>query len=133
MGPLPMWAWFSIALAIFLVIRRRTEGGWFAVGGNLGDRIRAGATVSLNGNMGTSGDEREKESSAAGTGEAGNAFSALGRDSQPSPITAGGVDGTVGSPYVGVPQPGGGIGFAPKFQVDLPGPNPTPGGGSGNY
>jgi hypothetical protein len=64
--------------------------------------------------MGASGDDEaagEESSEESAGGAAGDLFSTLGRDSAPSPITAGGPDGSVyggGGGYGGAPGGGGG-------------------------
>jgi hypothetical protein len=127
-GPLPVWGWVVGALVAFLVISRRNRPGWFPLsvsstsgGGGLGARV--GLAI---GNFRDSGDDETEE--PPGSGEA---WAGRGRDTQPSPITAGGPDGTVYSGGGGAPAPSRTIGlYGPGGMYTYTGTSRTRSGGS---
>jgi len=85
LGPLPVWGWIVVALAAFLVWRRRTEGGWFGAGSFETSPGGARVATSIGATFGAAYEDE-------GEGDGGSItppppLSLLGRDAQPPPIT----------------------------------------------
>jgi len=93
LGPLPVWGWIVVGLVAFLVWRRRTEPGWFPSGSVATEGepapTRSGFGAMVRGLVSTDEDNDEDYEETSG------GASPLGRDQLPSPLSAGGADGTV--------------------------------------
>lgn len=92
LGPLPVWGWVVVAIAAYLYWRRRTEGGWFP-GASYPVSLGGGGGGGLRSFLGMGG--RAPESEGYGEGEGVSFLGGGGtRPTLPSPITAGGPDGS---------------------------------------
>jgi hypothetical protein len=90
LGPLPVWGWVVVAIAAFLVWRRKTETGYFPI--SLAPTVTAAPgtiRARLVASIGGSSDEDEPSGDAPIL-----TLSGAGRPALPSPITSGGPDGT---------------------------------------
>ena len=92
-GPLPVWGWIVVAIAAFVVWRRKTEPGWFPLSVAPSTAAAPGTVRAFVASIGRSSDEGDEP---GGEAPMMLSLSGAGRPTLPVPITEGGPDGTTG-------------------------------------